>query len=931
MDGNHDVPEWELDPDDEELVNARVESVMSSVRDKPQMPSRRSSDRPAVHRPIPGQTSFTRLTKRNKQVLKLSISNEKNKITWSTSSNDSKKLDKRKQIYVDDIRDIRAGDAAAINLGEITIPESSIPLLITIVYYEEKPKHLHLLAPSPQQREVWREALWEVWHDRGDVMVGMVEQDERTLREHWRRTMGLKYAADSQADEGFDFEMIKNACFSYHIHKPVKQMKEVFDITDVDRTGMLNLKQYLEFFRRLTESANVKGVFEALTKDTAGSLTLDTFMAFLRNHQGVKVDKEFSHWEKVFNRYKDSPSTGIHSDDHTMSFEAFRNFLSSKSNSALIQQAKQPLDRPICDYFISSSHNTYLLGRQINGSSSVEAYIIALKRGCRCIEIDCWDGDGGKPIVTHGRTLSSSVSFSDCIKAVGQYAFESSEYPVIISLEVHCNAAQQAVMAEIMKTYLAPYLLHEALPTHRNMLPSPEDLKKKILIKVKRPRQDNGGSSSSMQKPVGHRRGRSASAPVPPVAAKDRGGLSSLSTPEQSTPSTPMPRHAATFGSEPLITEHSTSDDEASENEEFTIPAKKQATSKIVPVLGKMGIYTQGTPFSDWKSRDSRLFSHIYSFNEKTFEKRSSTAELKAALQRHNAHFLMRVYPHGTRVRSDNFDPIQFWRRGVQMVATNWQTRDIGTEINDAMFASDCDKRGYVLKPTELEVYKQISSSRQDCKLPVKQVEFSIRIIAGQHLGNDSGHAPQNPYVVLEVYTANDKARRKAQGTGGAEDSHKDGIAGLGRPMKYFTLIVPGNGYDPVWDQSCSVNFETKYPGLIFVRWSVRHSTDGRTANGKDIVSAYTAKLSSLAEGFRYIPLYNRNGEPVHSKLFCYIKKQEHVDIAEPSVPERPVIEEGGQRKRDRVVGMFRTISNRRTKAETIAGAVSPLISSSYR
>ena len=35
---------------------------------------------------------------------------------------------------------------------------------------------------------------------------------------------------------------------------------------------------------------------------------------------------------------------------------------------------------------------SYLLGNQITGDSSVNAYINALKQGCRCVELDCWDG-----------------------------------------------------------------------------------------------------------------------------------------------------------------------------------------------------------------------------------------------------------------------------------------------------------------------------------------------------------------------------------------------------------------------------------------------------------------------------------------------------------------------------------------------------------
>lgn len=46
--------------------------------------------------------------------------------------------------------------------------------------------------------------------------------------------------------------------------------------------------------------------------------------------------------------------------------------------------------RPLPEYFISSSHNTYLMAHQLFGTSTAEAYETTLKAGARCIEIDAW-------------------------------------------------------------------------------------------------------------------------------------------------------------------------------------------------------------------------------------------------------------------------------------------------------------------------------------------------------------------------------------------------------------------------------------------------------------------------------------------------------------------------------------------------------------
>nr|XP_004552430.2 1-phosphatidylinositol 4,5-bisphosphate phosphodiesterase delta-3-A isoform X1 [Maylandia zebra] len=577
-----------------------------------------------------------------------------------------------------------------------TLPENQC---FTVVFKGAR-KSLDLKCPTAEEAQHWVRGL-RMLKER----VARMSQKEKL--DHWIR--GYLKRADQNNDGKMSYDEVKRLLLMINIDVSEQYARCLFKRCDQSGDGRLDHTEIEEFCRELLRRPELDAVFRHYS--SKGSVLSTAELRDFLGDQGE--DASLDHARSLILTYElnDRAQKNL-----LMTQNGFTMYMLSLENDVFNPnhaRVYQDMTHPLAHYFISSSHNTYLTKDQVTGASSTEPYMRALIQGCRCVELDCWDGDKGEPVIYHGHTLTSKVPFKEVIETIGQYAFKTSPYPLILSLENHCSVEQQAVMDKHLRSILGKKLLTEPLSDQAlRDLPSPEELKGRILVKGKKHTPHLGEL----------------------VKNSSCTSFSSSSEDElaSSIKSTPMKD-----------------------------PAKVR--SKLCPELSDLVVYCKSVPFRGFGNVSEKPPNEMSSFSENDALKHIK--ESGKLFVRHNSRQLSRIYPCGQRLQSSNYDPQEMWNCGCQLVALNFQTAGEQMDLNQGRFLAN-GHCGYVLKPSFLcSPTSNFNPENTGGGPGHTPTQLTIRIISAQQLpkiNTEKASSIVDPLVWVEIHgVAIDKAKQK--------------------------------------------------------------------------------------------------------------------------------------------------------------------------
>ncbi|CAL8364188.1 unnamed protein product [Arctogadus glacialis] len=583
-------------------------------------------------------------------------------------------------------------------------------------------------------------------------------------------------------------------------------------------------QEFIEVFHDLCTRPEI---YFLLVQFSSNKEFLDTkdLMRFLEAEQGMVHVSEDASLEVIQSH---EPSEEARQQGW-LSLDGFTNYLNStechlfdSEHSAVCQDMSQPLSH----YYINASHNTYLIEDQLRGPSNLSGYVRALKMGCRCVELDVWDGPGEEPVVYTGHTQTPPLAFPSVLEVIGRFAFVASEYPLILCVENHCSLRQQRVMGKHLVQILGEWLHTDPPSEGEWYLPSPDSLKRRILLKAQKCGPGAEGADGEVsEEDEGEEIARRIQADKNSSLRECSDGGAEREPGQKSLPSAPV--SPLTPPLSPLLPP----------------PPPKHHT--LLKELSDLVSLCRSARFADFQtsSRSQRPWE-LCSFHESLAVRLA--CESPGDFVNHNKRFLSRVYPNPMRVDSSNMNPQDLWKCGCQIVAMNYQTAGLMMDMNTAWFRQN-GSCGYVLRPAIMrQEVSYFSANTREMVPGVAPQLLHVKVISGQNLPRPLGSGAKGdvvePYVYVEIHgIPADCAERR-------------------------TRTMTQNEGHPVFDES--FEFQINLPELAMVRFVVLDDD----FIGDDFIGQYTIPLECVQPGYRHVPLQSLTGEELpHARLFVHV------------------------------------------------------------
>ena len=293
-----------------------------------------------------------------------------------------------KDIYLTDINDVRYGwktDTFSETIRKKDDIRCGARLkedcCFSIIYGSSQRHTLDLQAKDAMTAQTWVSN------------VSFLINEIRTRASRSDKSEWLKRAfkeADTDCSGFLNFDECCRLLRNLNVNMGTKKAGKLFELSNTNSQqdrgeDVLDEKEFVQFYNLISERNELTAIFQECAQGDA-ILSDYNLVKFLNEEQEMKnVDLHYA--QKLIERYKLRNTTTTLKE---MTLSEFQSMMNSPLFDILKEehlQVNQDMDQPIGNYYISSSHNTYLIGDQLMGCSSIEGYVSALERGCRCLEL----------------------------------------------------------------------------------------------------------------------------------------------------------------------------------------------------------------------------------------------------------------------------------------------------------------------------------------------------------------------------------------------------------------------------------------------------------------------------------------------------------------------------------------------------------------